>query len=35
MSRGQKAKNLIYDDWMGDVNKYDIAIAPVTDRELL
>ena len=32
MSRGQRAKNLVYDDWMGDVNKYDIGIAPVTDR---
>ena len=32
MSRGQRAKNLIYDDWAGDVNKYDIDITPVTDR---
>lgn len=32
MSRGQRAKNLAYDDWMGIAEKGEIGIAPVTDR---
>ena len=32
MSRGQRAKTLVYDDWMGMVEKGEIGIAPITDR---
>ena len=32
MSRGQKAKTIIYDDWASIVNKIDDGIAPITDR---
>lgn len=32
MSKGQKAKNLVYDDWMGIAEKREIGIIPVTDR---
>ena len=32
MSRGQRAKNLVYDDWAGNINKCDINIVPITDR---
>ena len=32
MSRGQRAKSLVYDDWMGIAEKGEIGIAPITDR---
>lgn len=32
MSRGQRAKSLVYDDWMGIVEKGEIGIAPIADR---
>ena len=32
MSRGQRAKALIYDDWANIVDKIDVGIAPVTNK---
>ena len=32
MSRGQRAKTLVYDDWMGIAEKGEIGIVPITDR---
>lgn len=32
MSRGQRVKTLIYDDWTNIADKGDIGITPITDR---
>ena len=32
MSRGQRTKIAVYDDWIGIVEKGEIGIAPITDR---
>lgn len=32
MSRGQRAKTVIYDDWANIADKGDIGIVPITDR---
>lgn len=32
MSRGQRAKTLVYDDWTRITEKGEIGITPVTDR---